>query len=186
MGSRSSRSSSSSGSSDSSDFSVCYNDKFQELNAPNCSHSKEDLYTDKIYLKRVPRFKPATNRGLIAGRVFAGIFTFGLSEAGYGFYKLGTSAGDGFNHYFLEMYFKCSKCEEKGISTGKTYTLELKTDRPYFQPGYYRDCEYRDSKNGKWSYNFIQQKFEKLKDKEYNQTKWNCQHYARHYFHKIL
>ena len=159
------------GSSDSS----TYNKDFTYLSS--CGHSNDCKFTRRIYSKRIPL---PGNTGLTVGRVFGGIFTLGLSEAGYGIYKKSTGAGDGLTHYYLEMDFECSEC---GRIT--TYTIDFGRRRKKFREGYFRGGEIRDRKNGYWSYNTIRRIFDNMYDK-FNQTTWNCQHFARYMFYKKL
>ena len=90
-----SSSASSSDSSDSSSSSVLSR-SFQKLSwSEECKHGDEYKWTRCIYLKRRSAISNAAYKGVTAGRILGGIFTLGLSEAGYGIYKLSTRAGDG-------------------------------------------------------------------------------------------
>ena len=170
--------SSSASSSSSSSSSSGYNKAFTFLS--KCDHN-DKKFTRRIYLKRVPDISPAAYKAVKAGRILGGIFTFGLTEAGYGIYKKATSAGDGPNHYYLEMDFECSECGKS-----RTYTIELTGDsRKHFDCGYYNDGVVRDSKSGYWSYNEIKRIYNRM-DEDYKQTTWNCQHFARNMFYKKL
>ena len=158
----------------------CYHQNFTDL--PECVHS--DKYTYKIYLKRVPLFQGSTNCLINVGRGIIDVLTLGLAEIAYGAYKGITGAGDGFYHYFIEMDFKCRKCQELKKGIIKTYTIELNSTRKLFRPGYYRNSKERGRKEGYWSYEEIDNKFNSTNGK-YDPTNWNCGHFAKALFKKL-
>ena len=178
--------SSSASSSASSDSSSVLGSSFQRLSLSEECKRYHDGYksTNCIYLKRVPTISKAAYKGVKAGRILGGIFTLGLTEAGYGIYKLSTSAGDGPNHYYLEMEFECSKCHRS-----RAYIVEFFNDSEIkFHPGYYCYGTIRERKYGDWSYYDIERIIERIKNQnwKYNSANWNCQHFARYIFYKRL
>ena len=62
--------------------------------------------------------------GLTAGRAVEAIFTLGLTEAGYGIYKGVTNAGDGINHYFVEILYWCTGCYKSFIKAYQWWSNE--------------------------------------------------------------
>ena len=169
-----------------------------------CIHSEIYKYTKNIFLKRIPLYDSKKDKGIKAGRGILGIVTAGLSEAAYGIYKGATGAGDGANHYFIEMNFECRKCQiipnivKKTIAKVlnkkeneiyhpiTTYTLELRDDGKKFQAGYFENSEKRDCKNGFWSYDEVKKKFDSEEmDKTYDIVNWNCGHFAKKLFKKL-
>ena len=176
------------GSNSSNSSIVSYENNFVHLE--NCEHSGYNKYTKQIYLKRIPLFDSKTDQAIKTGRILTGIITAGLTEAGYGIYKGATGAGDGVNHYFLEMNFECFECQklkkEKLLLDAaiKTYTIEFTEENKFFVPGYYTNGEKRDQKNGCWSYKEIEYEFNCMKA-DYDITNWNCSHFAKMLFEKL-
>ena len=147
-----------------------------------CNH--DDIYkiTNRIYLRRVPLISDAAYKRVTLGRVFGGIFSFGLSEVGYGIYKIATNAGDGPNHYFLEMNFECSICHES-----KYYTIDFDESGIKFRCGYFQfRTEDRDKKSGCWGYNGIKRIIFDTPMKNFDIINWNSQHFARNVFYNRL
>ena len=176
------------GSSSSNSSTNSYVKRFIKLKT--CTHSDYNKYKEHIYLKRIPLLDSGMDQAIKTGRILAGIFTAGLTEAGYGIYKGATGAGDGVNHYFLEMDFECSGCqkeiEEKMLNGSpiRTYTIELTDTNKYFVPGFYINGEKRDQKNGYWSYKEIEYEFNCMKS-DYDRGRWNCGHFAKCLFKKL-
>lgn len=165
---------------------VSYDKRF--VNLMKCGHSDYKKFTECIYLKRIPLLDTGLDQVIKTGRIVVGIVTAGLTEAGYGIYKGATGAGDGVNHYFLEMDFICSECQkEKKYNCYcpiKTYTIELTDKNKYFVPGYYLNSEIRDTKNGYWSYKEIEDEYNSMRS-DYDGGMWNCGHFAKCLFKKL-
>ena len=164
----SSRSSSSSSSSKS-------NSSFTSHNDCSCSHSY--CYSDTIATKS---YHLAGDAGLTAGRAIAGIFTLGLSEAGYGIYKGATNAGDGLNHYFVEIDYRCETCHFNFAKTYEWFGNDYSDIIERF--GYYSNYDNNRRKmNKRISYDTIESKFEKSKSYNYS----NCQQYANTFYDEL-
>ncbi len=166
--SKSSRSSSSNSSSrnNSNRFSSSY----------SCNCDKSYWYSKCIETKS---YHLPGDAGLTAGRAIAGIFTLGLSEAGYGIYKGATNAGDGINHYFVEILYKCSNC---GKNFYKVYQWwdgnEIVSDFEYCSN--YDNNRRKSGRN--LSYNTIESLFDSYKRRSYN----NCQFFANNFYDAIV
>ena len=166
--SKSSRSSSSNSSSrnNSNRFSSSY----------SCNCDKSYWYSKCIETKS---YHLPGDAGLTAGRAIAGIFTLGLSEAGYGIYKGATYAGDGINHYFVEILYKCSNC---GKYFYKVYQWwdgnEIVSDFEYCSN--YDNNRRKSGRN--LSYNTIESLFDSYKRRSYN----NCQFFANNFYDAIV
>ena len=142
-------------------------------NSP-CNCSESHWYSEKIATKS---YHLKGDAGLTAGRAIAGIFSLGLSEAGYGIYKGVTNAGDGKNHYYLIVYYKCDNCYSTFRKVYEWFDSGI-TERF----GYY--CNYdndRRSQKKRISYNTIERYFNDSKWKNYK----NCQFYANNFYDKL-
>ena len=171
------------GSSSASSESGAFAKEFKVLEWNKCNHDGYCRITKHIYLRSVPLISKGAYVGATVGRVIGQICTFGLSEIGYDIYKLATGAGDGLNHYFLEMSFECNICHEF-----RTYTIDFTNDsEKNIRCGYY---QYRtkdlNKKSGYWSFNEIERIIKDIPEKKYNITTYNCQHFAIEVFYRLL
>ena len=171
------------GSSSASSHSEVFFNIFKPLCWNKCNHDNKYKITNRIYLKRVPFISDAAYKSVTLGRIFGGILSLGLSETSYGIYKLATNAGDGPNHYFLEMNFECSICHES-----RYYTIDFTNDNEInFRCGYFQfRTEDRDKKSGCWGYNGIRRIIDDTPMKKFDPFKWNSQHFARNLFYNRL
>jgi len=149
--------------------------KFTSQNDCSCDHSY--CYSNTIATKS---YHLPGDAGLTAGRAVAGIFTLGLSEAGYGIYKGATNSGDGINHYFLEVDYRCETCHYNFTKTyewfGNSYDDIIK------RFGYYSDYDNNRRKmNKRISYNTIESKFQNSKSYNYS----HCQQYANELYDEL-
>ena len=81
------------------------NDKFSTHY--DCGCDKRNCYSQTIATKS---YHLPWRCSVDCWKSFAGIFTLGLSEAGYGIYKGATNSGDGLNHYFVEVDYRYETC----------------------------------------------------------------------------
>ena len=115
---------------------------------------------------------------MTAGRAIAGIFTLGLSEAGYGIYKGATNSGDGLNHYYVKISYSCEKCSS---SYSKTYEW-FDNDEIIGRVGVYQHYDNdRRSMNKRLNYDTIENIFKNLKSRNYA----HCQQFANTFYDKL-
>ena len=168
--SKSSRSCSSSSSSSSGN----YGNRFSSSSSCNCDKSywhSENIYTKSYHLPG--------DAGLTAGRAIAGIFTLGLSEAGYGIYKGATNAGDGINHYFVEIDYRCSNCGKIFYKVYQWWDDDEIVSNFEYCSNYDND---RRKSGRNLSYNTIESLFDTYKRRSYN----NCQFFANSFYDAIV
>ena len=159
----------SSNSSSGSNYKFTYNN--------DCGCNKSECYSKTIAKKS---YHLPGDAGLTAGRAIAGIFTLGLSEAGYGIYKGATNTGDGINHYFMEVDYRCEKCN---YNFTKTYEW-LSNAYDYIQANlgyYYKYDNDRDRMNKRIPYSTIESKYRDSRSYNYK----NCRQYANKFYDKL-
>jgi len=151
------------------------NDKFSYH--CECGCDKRYCYSQTIATKS---YHLPGDAGLTVGRAFAGIFTLGLSEAGYGIYKGATNSGDGLNHYFVEVDYRCETCHSNFT---KTYEWFSNAYNEIMQRcGYYPNYDNnRRRMNKRISYRTIESKFQDSRSYNYE----NCQQYANKFYDKL-
>ena len=75
-----------------------------------CTHDRENWKVIRLCNEKELVYG---NGGVIAGRVFAGIFTAGLSEAAYGIAKSARGLKDGLYHCYVDIQYYCKICGNK-------------------------------------------------------------------------
>lgn len=142
-----------------------------------CSCNKIKCYSKTIATKS---YHLPGDAGLTAGRAIAGIFTLGLSEAGYGIYKGATKSGDGINHYFVEVDYRCENCNYNFTKTYEWFSNAYDDIRANL--GYYSKYDNdRNSMNKRISYSTIESIYGNSKYYNYG----NCQQYANKFYDKL-
>ena len=141
-------------------------------NCSTCYWYSERIATKSYHLKG--------DAGLTAGRAIAGIFTFGLSEAGYGIYKGVTNAGDGLNHYYVIVYYRCDNCNDTFRKVYEWFGNDYSDIKERF--GCYQNYD-NDRRNmyKRISYDTIESYFNSSKSRNYDY----CQIYANELYDKL-
>jgi hypothetical protein len=154
------------------------NHEWTDSKGCNCEEKK--YCSSKKILKK--SYRLPGDGALTAGRCIAGICTGGLTEAGYAVYKKATNAGDGLNHYFIEIDYYCDNCKYHN-EFKKTYEWEWNAEmkcqeiKGYF--GYYKEYDtIKDSIDKQLKYETIEKKFDEFKKSTYD----HCQIFANKFF----
>ena len=142
-----------------------------------CGCDKEYCYSQTIATKS---YHLPGDAGLTVGRAFAGIFTLGLSEAGYGIYKGATNTGDGLNHYFVEIDYRCETCHYNFTKTYEWFSNDYSDIKQ--RCGYYPNYDNNRRRMSKRiSYGTIESKFQSSRSYNYE----NCQQYANKFYDQL-
>ena len=116
---------------------------------------------------------------LTSGRAIGGIILLGLTETVYGVYKGIKNAGDGINHYFVEILYKCSNC---GKNFSKVYQW-WKGNIIVSSFEYCYDYDNNRRKSGRnLSYSTIESLFDRYKERTYQ----DCQIFANNFYDAIV